>query len=96
MKNRKKKVFHLHYAIMGFQISYCTKVITINFSLKRTQPTRFSPLKRLGCTEDKTRLLVSGWRGNNNIKKDSSPPPFFLNALGEDSDTVLLLLVPEG
>lgn len=25
MKSGKKKVFHLHYAIMGFPIIYCTK-----------------------------------------------------------------------
>lgn len=74
-KNGKKKVFHLHYVVMGFQITYCTKVITVNFSLCENSANKAQSSREVGLHREQKELLVSEWRENNNIKKTT--PLFF-------------------
>lgn len=59
MKEREKKVFPLHCAIMGFQIIYCTKVITVNFSLCENSAPGPSLSKESGLHREQKKLLVS-------------------------------------
>lgn len=96
MKEREKKVFPLHCAIMGFQIIYCTKVITVNFSLCENSAPGPSLSKESGLHREQKKLLVSEW-GMGEITSRKTTSHFILNALGEDSCTVLkVFLVPVG
>lgn len=78
----------MHYAIMGFQITYCTKVITVNFSLCENSANKAQSSQEVGLHREQKELLVSGWRENNNIKKDSSP--LFFLMLWERTPTLFL------
>lgn len=69
---RGEKVFHLHYAIMGFQITYCTKTITVHFRLHENSATRAHLSEEVGLHSEQEALLASKWR-ERNIKKNSSP-----------------------
>ena len=71
IKKGEKKVFHLHCAIMGFQIIYYTKVITVNFSLCENSATRASLSKEVGLHREQEKLLGSEWRESSNIKEDN-------------------------
>ena len=78
-----EKALHLHYTIMGLQITYCTMVIT-------AQPPGLGLSKDAGLhlwREQEKSLGSDG--GESNSRKTG--PPFSLSALGENSNIVLKL-----
>lgn len=87
---RGEKVFHLHYAIMGFQITYCTKTITVHFSLHENSATSAHLSEEVGLHREKNKRHY--WLPNGGkVTSRKTAPLFFFNALEEDSNTALKL-----